>query len=145
LLNTYFQAFGRRVALAIHNKQGAGALRILEELGTDGMSSEESDGGGANEKRSFNIKTLPWRNASLTAWLHSIDKLPLVNAEGVVLPRRANWRERALSHIVSANRPAPKGLPKAFYNLDWLRRQGVGIEDQLRMKEGGNIPGAYKT
>lgn len=101
------------------------------------MSSEasETELGG---KRTYWVKTFKWRNPELTAWLQTIDLLPLTNKQGTVLTKYLNWRKRELSHRHSTSTLVPKKLPRSYYSQDWLQKEGVYM--RLSIKEVGTVP-----
>ncbi|KAL4074007.1 hypothetical protein J3A83DRAFT_4187564 [Scleroderma citrinum] len=89
---------------------------MVMKLGADGMSSEESDKEDLTPM--FYIKRMPWR-WELSHKLHIIDS-QLTN--DVSLGPKSAKHIRDLSSPLSSCK-AVKGLPKSFYNGDWLTHQ----------------------
>lgn len=123
----------RCVALAKHHELPNHALQLLNYLNTEGMSSEESLG-PPGTRRTYKIKTLPWRSKALTQWLQRIDALPLQNANGDVLRRRADHRLRQISDEVSLSRSPVSGLPRNLYDGDWLKSRESRFKRKLGVK-----------
>jgi hypothetical protein len=82
------KSLDRRLAMLRHHEFPSEVIRFVKELDVEGMSSEESVG-EPNTKRHYLIKKLPWRNPTLTLWLHRVDGLPLKNRHGRTIPRRS--------------------------------------------------------
>ncbi|KAF9231762.1 hypothetical protein BU15DRAFT_55768 [Melanogaster broomeanus] len=97
------------------------ALRIVEELGLAGISSDESDHEPGHGQAAYNIIRKGWRSAEVTRILRTLDSLHL----------RARYREhwdatpgswphlRSMS-LKSSSRAAVKGLPRNFYSESFL-------------------------
>ena len=90
---------------------------IIITLGSDGMSSEDSE--GEDTKPIFCTHILPWRK-DITKELNIIDQQWQRDSD-VFSPRGA----KAAKHIRSDNFPkserkAVKGLPRPFYDQSWL-------------------------
>ncbi|KAL4064086.1 hypothetical protein V8B97DRAFT_1920239 [Scleroderma yunnanense] len=89
---------------------------MVMKLGADGMSSEESDEEDLTPM--FHIKRMPWR-WELSHELHIIDSQLTDNMS--LGPKYAK-HIRDLSSPLSSHK-AVKGLPKSFYDTDWLTHQ----------------------
>ncbi|KAG8830692.1 hypothetical protein FRC17_004412 [Serendipita sp. 399] len=125
------QLLDRRLALAEHHGYPDGAIKLIKDLGLQGMSSEESEGevGGS---RTYEIKRLPWRADVLSEWLHHIDRLSAVNLHQCVLYRRSYARNRRLSLMSSESRLPVVGLPHNLYDPTWLKH--LGNSGRLRLR-----------
>jgi hypothetical protein len=96
-------------------------LKLVKQLGPEGMSSEESDDQNDTEVV-FRVKRLPWRR-DITKELSLIDAIRL-KEKGIFAPqgskpvKRIHGGERLVSI-----REAPGFLPRELYNEDWLKEQ----------------------
>lgn len=91
---------------------------MLERLGSDGMSSDES-AVEDNIEIVYRVKRLPWRR--------SIEKeLDLIDAQRIRQPnpfgKQGSKPVRRFRHPAypASTRKAVEGLPKAFYDEQWL-------------------------
>ena len=118
---------------------------VLEQLGADGMSSDES--GIEDEiKIIYNTKVMPWRK-DLETELQIIDDQQLVDMD-IFTPRglkpvkqRRGTRNLQTSHRVVA------GLPWTFYDKEWLERQPPKFHAQIPAEKFKwyNIYGCRRT
>ena len=102
---------------------------ILERLGADGMSSDES---GMEEEIEiiYHTKVMPWRR-DLETELRIIDNQRLVDTD-IFTPRGSKlvkWR-RGIGNPQSS-RKAVAGLPWVFYDEEWLERQPLKFHAQI--------------
>ncbi|PVF90950.1 hypothetical protein CPB86DRAFT_720344 [Serendipita vermifera] len=134
-LNRRKQVHNRRVKLLQHHGFQPEAIQVVNDLGVDGMSSEESDGEIGSTSRTFKIKRLRWRSRDITAFLHQVDELPTRNSENRNLFRLAPSRTRVIKDIDSLNRSAVGGLHKNIYDPDWLNQQDQRKKDELHPRE----------
>jgi len=116
---------------------------ILEQLGPQGMSSDESDHEEATRDRMLGTRSprylvclLHWRAGSLSDWLHILNST-------YISDRRVNGASRGDFPRLRAHDPqdphlsnhpskAIPGLPKNAYDLTWLSSQrnfAYGKED----------------
>ncbi|KAF8576183.1 hypothetical protein K439DRAFT_1540845 [Ramaria rubella] len=92
-------------------------VQVLENLGVDGMSSDEST--IKDDECVYVIFKKPWRSAAVTLWLLDIDSVHLnlrVTDSGCVTG--GNWPCSDSMH--NSKRLLVKGLSKTLYNADWL-------------------------
>ncbi|KAL5512131.1 hypothetical protein ACEPAG_3652 [Sanghuangporus baumii] len=89
--------------------------REVLELGPDGMSSDESDVGEANQ-RIFHVKTLPWRTKDAEKQFQFIDK----QCHALKKNRGSGPRNRIRDHKFVSTRQAPSGRAGIIYNTEWL-------------------------
>ncbi|KAI6039265.1 hypothetical protein EDC04DRAFT_2895511 [Pisolithus marmoratus] len=90
---------------------------VVTMLGSDGMSSEDSD--GEDTETVYCTHTLPWRR-DIIKELNLIDQWRL---EGLSIfsPRGAKAAKRIRSNKFSQSERKPvKGLPRPFYDAGWL-------------------------
>ncbi|PVF91139.1 hypothetical protein CPB86DRAFT_854736 [Serendipita vermifera] len=133
------QDVSSRKQLLLRHQFPTAATSILEELGVEGMSSEESEGEIGSKNRRYFVKVLPWRSEALTTWLHQIDRLPAPRrGKGT---RQYTRRTRILNRPlpVSKNRTIPTGLPRAFYREEWIASASKSALARLEVSEE-NIP-----
>ncbi|EDR13086.1 uncharacterized protein LACBIDRAFT_322527 [Laccaria bicolor S238N-H82] len=119
-----WQLFSRRINAAIELPELAGEhVHILQRLGVDGMSTDESDheliGTGIPQ---FRIRKKGWRDERLGVWLRKFDALHRFRRFAPI--RRAGPgaqpRIRLISNVSSTRPPVP-GLPFNAYNANWLQ------------------------
>ena len=96
-------------------------LRLVETLGAEGMSSDESNDENDTELV-FRVKKLPWRR-NVTKEMGLIDAMRL-KQKGVFAPQgsKPGKRIRGDDELVST-REAPGFLPRELYDQDWLKEQ----------------------
>ncbi|TFK70723.1 hypothetical protein BDN72DRAFT_896178 [Pluteus cervinus] len=106
---------------------------ILERLGVDGMSSDESDTDDENRGARlpvFRILLPRWRSPAISAFLHIIDMAHVAHrmvSTDASISRGANPRIRSID--ASASRYSPKvnnfvaDLPMNAYRQEWLDRR----------------------
>ncbi|KAF9778450.1 hypothetical protein BJ322DRAFT_1000864 [Thelephora terrestris] len=106
---------------------------LLEELGPDGMSSDEERTVGAT--REYDIFVPAWRAPVVTAWLRVFDILYVrARRDGVFKDHRGSYpRTRVIEENaqVSTSIKFVSGLPLNAYNEDWLRRR-VNVTNSVR-------------
>ncbi|OBZ66301.1 hypothetical protein A0H81_13818 [Grifola frondosa] len=113
--------FYRRFEVAANHSDLRRHLRILQDLGIDGMSSDESE--HENGVTQYRVLVKPWRNPLLTPWLRIFDaayrqdRLNGCNQS----TRGAQPHLRLASQKVDYSRPAVSHLPANAYNLKWLK------------------------
>ncbi|KAG1779844.1 hypothetical protein EV702DRAFT_1043718 [Suillus placidus] len=93
---------------------------LVETLGKDGMSSDESEHEDG-EVQVFHLKKMPWR-ADVDHEMHIIDQQRLAGAANFT-PRGSKPAKRFRNAIQESSRPAIEGLPRALYNSSWLNAQ----------------------
>ncbi|KAG1775989.1 hypothetical protein EV702DRAFT_1046623 [Suillus placidus] len=93
---------------------------LVETLGKDGMSSDESEHEDG-EVQVFRLKKMPWR-ADVDHEMHIIDQQRLAGAANFT-PHGSKPAKRFRNAIQESSRPAIKGLPRALYNSSWLNAQ----------------------
>lgn len=131
LADSVFQSYSNRRWAVIHEilireEQQSGDLQIwkflldlLDELGADGMSSDESEGGNRDF---FRVKLLPWRR-DISREMGIIDgaytklKDKMRKTGGKAIPRHRD------GGLVSS-REAPSDYPRALYDDEWFKNLG---------------------
>jgi len=104
---------------------------LLNALGSEGMSSDESDkepSAGAF----LRAKTLPWRRRAITDYMAAIDRLRYSSEE---------FSNKGTKPQVRIREP-PKGsirilrrLPRPLYNQEWLNKQSPKVQRVLEVDE----------
>ncbi|KJA18369.1 hypothetical protein HYPSUDRAFT_57199 [Hypholoma sublateritium FD-334 SS-4] len=98
---------------------------LLEKLGKDGMSSEESEVEEGSARGVYYVKKLPWRRSDTTKHVRFIDKQREI-ANGLYSRRGNAPVPRIINHTNKggvSRRPAPPGRPRAIYEEEWLQKQ----------------------
>ena len=102
---------------------------VVEKLGEDGMSSDESDTDARTGLPIYRVKNMKWRR-KMAHELEMVDKLRLqdrhIYSQKGAKPT-ARFRDDRNSE---SQRVAPKGLPKRMYSSAWLE----GLTPQTRRK-----------
>ena len=92
---------------------------VVEKLGEDGMSSDESDTDSRTGLLIYRVKNMKWRR-KMAHELETIDKLRLgdkdIYSQRGAKPTLRIWDDRNNN----SQRVTPKGLPKKLYCLTWL-------------------------
>ena len=106
---------------------------LLDQLGPEGMSSDEERLGGAVKE--YEIFVPAWRSGLVTAWLRIFDILyTRARRDGVFRDQRGAFpRTRVIEEnaTVSASSRFVSRLPLNAYDEDWLRRQ-VNVRNVVR-------------
>ena len=117
------QLFYRRRDITFVYPQMEPQRRMLDELGIDGMSSDEGE--KVNNGIQYRIYAPRWRARMVTPWLRVFDSLYLDYRMGDnsgdqrgTLPRR-----RVPTRLESSSRKYVPGLPINAYRTDWLEEQ----------------------
>ncbi|KAI0054700.1 hypothetical protein BV25DRAFT_1816684 [Artomyces pyxidatus] len=94
-------------------------LTMLQRLGPNGMSSDETD---YEQHGQYRMLKKTWRSLKLTNWLHGWDQLHRSYRTGVVGPvTRGNQpRWRFISNKVDDTRAPVTRLPRDAYSADWV-------------------------
>ena len=97
--------------------------RLLEQLGTDGMSSDERE--DTETGKQYRIYVPKWRAPILTPWVRVFDLLYLHRCMGDDSgDQRGNLpRRRVAGRVASSSTKFVPGLPINAYRTDWLDEQ----------------------
>ncbi len=104
-------------------------LAIIETLGAEGQSSDETD---EEDPNIYYVRTLPWRSKGLVLKVSMTDKARnTTNAYGN--PRSGNRprtrkRQRDAKH---SQRKAPRGKPLNYYDQNWYNKLTPGQKRAL--------------
>jgi hypothetical protein len=102
---------------------------VVEKLGEDGMSSDESDTDTRTGLPIYCVKNMKWRR-KMAYELDMVDKLRLqdrdIYSRKGAKPTVRFWDDRNSE----SQRVAPKALPKGMYSSPWLQ----GLTPQTRRK-----------
>ena len=93
--------------------------KIVDTLGVDGQSSDESDG---DEDGVYNVKLLHWRNKELVKRLNKMDKVrKTTNKYGNHRPgtKQRIRKRRSIRDSQEMTWPPPTGKPINFYSVEW--------------------------
>jgi hypothetical protein len=93
---------------------------LVETLGKDGMSSDESEHEDG-DVQVFRLKKMSWR-ADVSHEMHIIDQQRLAGAANFT-PRGSKPAKRFRNTNRESSRKAIEGLPRALYNSLWLNDQ----------------------
>jgi hypothetical protein len=104
---------------------------LLRKLGVEGMSSDEEDEPTGSTPESlqghgnvYRVLTPRWRAKDLTAFLHVVDSVHLLQRRTDVGRQRGNWPRTRIhdpSNLkLSEKTEFPKSLPRNAYNSRWL-------------------------
>ena len=96
--------------------------RLIKTLGEEGTSSDESEVDKQTGSIIYRVHKMPWRRKvdfeiSMIDNLRFRDKDLFSNKGSKPLPRLRSDRNQ------DSSREAPKGLPRAVYNDDWIAKQ----------------------
>ncbi|OSC96551.1 hypothetical protein PYCCODRAFT_1378950 [Trametes coccinea BRFM310] len=127
--------YNRRYTAALSYTALKPHVAMLERLGVNGMSSDESC--VENDVVHYEILVKRWRHPALTSWLRTFDavyrKLRFSETNRTTRGAPVHWRQ--VTTRVDNSRAAVHGLPKNAYNPDWLTTlQDMDLED-LAMEE----------
>ena len=95
-------------------------LRVVDTLGVDGTSSEESDS-EESIRTIYRTKRMRWRRRDLSDVLRIVDDERLIDktiyhSQG----SKPVPRQRDRSSGPESRRPPPSNLPRAFYDDEWF-------------------------
>ena len=95
------------------------SYNIIDKLGIDGQSSDETD---EDNEGVYSVKLLNWRNKQLIKRLNNADEVRrTMNKYGTRRPgtKRRTRKRRSARDARQTVRPPPTGKPINFYNEDW--------------------------
>ncbi|KAH7908072.1 hypothetical protein BJ138DRAFT_406823 [Hygrophoropsis aurantiaca] len=99
------------------------ALPIVQQLGVDGMSSDESDHEAGHGEASYVIKRKVWRAKAISTWLRTLDSLHLrARYKGEWKASSGAWPHLRMTSTTKSERKAVPGLPKNFYSKKWINQ-----------------------
>ena len=112
-------------------------LEVLDALGVDGMSSDESDIDPTTDQRKYTIVKPDWRHPDLHNWLGIVDQFHHYSH----LNSWSNDRRGAFPHICVGSQKVhkeahlPPHLPVNAYDHQWLEgRETMYVDYVLRPK-----------
>ncbi|KAI0735723.1 hypothetical protein C8Q76DRAFT_611391 [Earliella scabrosa] len=129
------QLFHRRLDVAQHHPGLQKHVYVLQRLGPEGMSSDESD--MDNGRKVYKVLIKSWRAPILTPWLSvfdSIASLERTNAINGMDGRGAQFRERRRSSEVDDRSPPVGRLFSNAYNEDWLTKLTPFTRNRLKIR-----------
>ncbi|KAH9856335.1 hypothetical protein C2E23DRAFT_722276, partial [Lenzites betulinus] len=112
--------FQRRYRIALRYPHTRPHVRLLQQLGTEGMSSDEEDKDSPYTR--YRILRKPWRAPAVTTFLRVLDALHRRwrSRHGQGNQRGAPPRLRYMGTDVSNLSRPVRGLPINFYDANWL-------------------------
>jgi hypothetical protein len=123
------------------------AVAIVESLGQDGMSSDESDHEGHRGEATYYILDKDWRSKQVTAWLRMLDSLHLrLRYNGKWQATAGAWPHCRMTSLKESDGPPVKGLPVDYYSRNWYVAQDAFAREQLRAEKQSDtlaIPSQY--
>ncbi|KAI5984175.1 hypothetical protein EDD15DRAFT_2177616, partial [Pisolithus albus] len=109
------------------------AVPVVQSLGLDGMSSDESDHEGHDGEATYHILDKDWRSQHITAWLRMLDALHLrLRYSGEWQATSGAWPHFRTSSLRESVRPAVGELPTDFYSHNWYQAQSSFVKGQLK-------------
>ena len=112
------------------------ATRVVQSLGLDGMSSDESDHEGHKGEATYYILHKDWHSCQITAWLCMLDSLHLcLRYHGEWQATAGSWPHFRTSHLKESTRPVINELPVDFYSRNWYGAQSTFMKGELKAKK----------
>ncbi|EPS98044.1 hypothetical protein FOMPIDRAFT_117841 [Fomitopsis schrenkii] len=106
----------RRVAMYVLGELESHALGLVDALGVQGMSSDESDHESGQGQATYFIKKVPWRSAPLHTWLRELDSLHLwVRYQMAHTASAGSWPHFRVDGTRESKRNPVLGLPQNCY------------------------------
>jgi hypothetical protein len=143
--NVIFKDYNRRMKIAEKYSQLQPLASIIERLGVEGMSSDESDFQPGTTQKQYFIKQPEWRAPEFRTLMSTLDHIHALtrsldfenDARGQMV-RRRNVR---LDSNPSQRSNPPTHLPLNFYSQVWLNNQPeFYVEDILQPQTAVDIP-----
>lgn len=126
----------RRLDSANRYPQTRRLVPVLQRYGPDGMSEDASNHANGTGRPSYEILDHSWRNPYAASCFRTLDALHRDNRFRPV--RRAGPgaqpHNRILSNVKSTSPPVP-GLPRSYYDGQWLQRQSLLVRESLQVQE----------
>ncbi|KIK20285.1 hypothetical protein PISMIDRAFT_657625, partial [Pisolithus microcarpus 441] len=123
------------------------AVAIVESLGQDSMSSDESDHEGHHGEATYYILDKDWRSKQVTSWLQMLDSLHLrLQYNGSWQVTASAWPHFRMTSLHESRGSPVKGLPIDFYCHNWYGAQNAFVKEQLQVKNQSDtlaIPSQY--
>ena len=129
--------FHRRRNVAKGYEPLQGHLEVLDALGPEGMSSDESDVDPATNQLRYTVVKPDWRHADLHNWLKILDQLHhRAHVNSWSMDKRGAFSHiRVGSQRVRKKVHAPPRLPINAYDPLWIEgRDALYVRDVLRPK-----------
>ncbi|KAH7907602.1 hypothetical protein BJ138DRAFT_1014215 [Hygrophoropsis aurantiaca] len=127
------QLYYRRIRVADSDDDlHQSVVSVVRELGTDGMSSDESDHVSGRGEATYKILRRPWRATALTAFLRVLDALHLKKRYGGEWDKSiGGWPNYRTPSLRDSQRPPPTHLPRNFYSNEWYNSRTTFAKDAL--------------
>ncbi len=104
---------------------------LVDLLGADGMSSDESDLDDDGVTEIGKVKIMPWRVPRTVDFMEMIDRYRKHPETRSLKGNKGMNRVRSERHNIS-RRPHVEGLPLALYKDAWRTIQPVSIQNRLQ-------------
>ena len=99
------------------NAVGVKAVELIDALGVEGMSSDESDHELAAGAPSYVVSELRWRSPALSTWLRMFDSLHLrIRYKEGVNATAGSWPHYRVDGCKESKRHPVRGLPRNCYS-----------------------------
>lgn len=109
-------------------------MELLELLGRDAMSSEESIDGEQGVKQT-RVLVKDWRSYSLVGWLRDLHGIWERLCMGRGADKGVKSRHRSYTSIVQRRSKPRPGLPRNAYSEQWLEGLSEYERNELRIDE----------
>jgi hypothetical protein len=103
--------------------------KLLERLGDDGMSSDESDTEGTESV--YRVKTMLWRCERIEDYMDLIERQPYVDKEVFRRQGKSCFRRIRGQHNPTTSRKPVARLPHQLYDEEWLEEQTGRYRDSV--------------
>ncbi|KAI5980873.1 hypothetical protein EDC04DRAFT_2595297, partial [Pisolithus marmoratus] len=142
------ELYSRRLQTAYEYKEIKDrAVAIVESLGQDGMSSDESDHEGHCGEATYYILDKDWRSKPVTSWLRMLDSLHLrLRYNGKWQATAGAWPHFRTPSLNESKGSPVQGLPIDFYCRNWYGAQNTFVKEQLQAQNQSGtlaIPSQY--
>lgn len=123
MIQRFSKLYHRRRDVTFHHRQMEPQRRMLEDLGIDGMSSDEEE--AVNGQKRYLITPPQWRMPFVGVWLRVFDGLCIHRRlEGDAADGRGRLpRDRIATNRFSTSKKFVPGLPINAYRKSWLDKQ----------------------
>lgn len=98
-------------------------VQLVTELGTNGMSSDESEHEEGHGEATYGICSKPWRSKDLVVLLRALDAVHLRNRyQGAFTATPGGWPHFRRDTNCVSSRSAVQGLHTSCYNSSWCNK-----------------------
>ncbi|KAF7967372.1 hypothetical protein HWV62_34459 [Athelia sp. TMB] len=138
-----------RAGATLTSQFGVDAQQVVQNLGMDGMSSDESDHETGAGEATYFLTSKKWRAVEVTQYLHDLDAWHLYERYGHQYQASAGaWPHfRSPDQQQISTREPVNQLPSNFYNLAWWKNITTferGVVNPSKAKFNLHLPPAVK-